>query len=126
LGSIKPNALEEIEISPGPVAYNSPVKTVTVTYDSFKGIIDIHWKKTESTYLMQITVPSATTARVIIPKHDRPYTNLKVHDLIIADFTSSDGHYFLISGINSLELQSDGSIFMRVQPGKYDFFASTV
>jgi len=45
IGGIKPNALEEIEISPAPVGPNSPVNRASVSYNSIKGLISVNWKK---------------------------------------------------------------------------------
>jgi len=123
IGGIKPNALEEIEISPSPVGRDSPINEATVSYDSLKGTISVHWEKTEQTYTMQISVPSATTARIIIPKHERPYRTLKIDELVI-DLIDSERPEPTISGIEGIKQQADGSIVMRAQPGSYHFEAA--
>jgi len=72
---------------------------------------------------MNVGIPSTTLARVILPKHDHPYSTLRINGLPVADFRTG---YFSNQnlGIDSLRLQEDGSIEMRVQPGEYSFLAS--
>jgi alpha-L-rhamnosidase len=45
VAGIKPNGLEEIEISPAPVGPDSPVNRTTARYNSIKGIIAVDWEK---------------------------------------------------------------------------------
>jgi alpha-L-rhamnosidase len=123
IGGIKPNALEEIEISPAPVGPNSPVNRASVSYNSIKGLISVNWKKTSNSFGMDVVVPSTTTARVIIPHHESPYSNLKVDGETIADFTS-EPLFFSAPGVQPIRLRDDGSIELSIQPGKYSFFAS--
>jgi len=72
---------------------------------------------------MDVVVPSTTTARVIIPHHESPYSNLKVDGETIADFTS-EPLFFSAPGVQPIRLRDDGSIELSIQPGKYSFFAS--
>jgi len=124
VGGIKPNGLQEIEISPAPVGRKSPVTSASVSYDSFKGKITVDWEKTETSFGMKVIVPSATTGRVVVPKHESPYTLLSSNDLVIADFTREQPVYFEHPGVDSINLLDDGSIELKVQPGKYNLFAS--
>jgi len=124
IGGIKPNGLDEIELSPAPVGPGSPVTQATVSYDSIKGLIGVDWTKEEKFYGMQVMIPSTTTARVIIPHHDSPYTRLVVNGALVADFSSIERQLYPFKGIDDLVLRSDGCIELKVQPGKYSFLAS--
>jgi len=125
IGGIKPNALEDIEISPAPVGPNSPVNSATVSYNSMKGLISVNWIKSSKSFGMDVVIPSASTARVIVPPHESPYANLKVGGEIIADFTGSKPLFFgSIPGVQPIRLRDDGSIELNVQPGEYSFEAS--
>jgi len=122
IGGIKPNGLDHIEIAPAPVGPDSPVNSANVKYDSMKGDISVNWKKTKSSFLMHVTVPSSTTARVVVPKHETPYTHLLLNGVKIANFVDSE--FTSAPGIDNIHLLENGSIEMKVQPGKYSFFAS--
>jgi len=124
VGGIKPNGLQEIEISPAPVGRKSPVTSASVYYDSFKGKIAVDWIKTETSFGMNVVVPSATTGRVVVPKHESPYTLLSSNDEVIADFTGEQPVYFEHPGVDRINVLEDGSIELKVQPGKYNLFAS--
>jgi len=125
IGGIKPNGLENIEISPAPVGPNSPVNRATVSYYSMKGPIAVNWEKKSTSFGLDVMIPSTTTARVIIPHHESPYSSLKVDGELIADFTSGpEPLYFSSSRVKSVGLKDDGSIELNVRPGKYSFFAS--
>jgi alpha-L-rhamnosidase len=125
IGGIKPNALEEIEISPAPVGANSPVNSATVSYNSMKGLISVNWTKTLKSFGMNVVIPSATTARVIVPHHESPYANLKVGGEMMVDFTEpSEMFEGSIPGVRFIRLREDGSIELNVQPGEYSLDAS--
>jgi len=124
IGGIKPNGLEEIELSPSPVGPNSPVTSANVTYLSNKGLIAVNWMKTSESLVMDVVVPSATKARVIIPHHESPYSELKVGETTIADFSGNECVFFTSAGVQPVRVLENGSIELSVQPGKYSFFAS--
>jgi alpha-L-rhamnosidase len=121
VGGIKPNALKEIEISPSPVGPDSPVTSAKVSYDSIKGVISVNWKKTPSSYSMDVVVPSASIGRIVIPKHESSYTLLLMDGVKLADF--SEAEVTLQNGINSLRVMDDGSIELKVEPGSYSLLA---
>jgi len=125
IGGIKPNALEDLEISPSPVGPDSPVNKATVTYNSVKGVIGVNWQKTKQSFAMDVIIPSATTARVILPKHEYFYKILTINGKTVADFTGEKSRYFISSskGVDDIKFLPDGSVQMNVQPGKYSFFA---
>jgi hypothetical protein len=74
---------------------------------------------------MDVVVPSTTTARVVIPHHELPYSLLRVNGKTIADFISESEPVFYTSpGVQPIRLRDDGSIELSVQPGQYSFFAT--
>jgi alpha-L-rhamnosidase len=123
IAGIKPNALEEIEISPAPVGPNSPVNSVQATYDSLKGVIGVNWKKTADSFFMDVSVPSGTKGRVVIPHHESPYSVLLRDGQELAQFKGQELQVSQSEGINSFRLYEDGSIELKVQPGFYRFKA---
>jgi len=104
---------------------DSPITTARASYDSIKGVISVNWRKSYKSYVMNVGIPSTTLARVIVPKHDYPYSTLQINGHPIADWRT--GYYSPQTqslGIDALKLRDDGSIEMSVQPGEYSFLAT--
>jgi len=71
---------------------------------------------------MNVIVPSSTTAHVIIPPHEDPYNSLICDGSTVADFVMDFTE--VKSGIDHIELLENGSIELKLQPGKYKFIAT--
>jgi len=126
VAGIKPNGLKVIEVSPGPVGPNSEVTEVKASYDTIKGLVSSHWRKTKEAYELHVLIPHHALGRIVVPHHDSKYTAL-YHDgsLLFEVDNHQVGESVSINnkGIQEITALEDGSIELNVLSGYYHLHA---
>lgn len=107
IAGIKPTkvAYKEIEIAPIP---GGPLTSASATYNSPYGLISSGWKLENDQFLLEVTIPSNTTATVIVPGNTQK--DLTVNGQNISECEA-------IKGIETIEQ----SFILNVEPGTYSF-----
>jgi alpha-L-rhamnosidase len=107
IAGIKPTmvAYKEIEIAPVP---GGPLTSASAAYDSPYGLISSRWKLENDRFLLEVTIPSNTTATVIVPGDTQK--DLTVNGQNIGDSEA----------IKEMEKTAQ-SFILTVAPGTYSF-----
>jgi len=100
---------------------------VKASYDSMKGPVSSHWKKTRDSYFMNVVIPHNALGKIIIPRHDTKYTSLYHRDgtllLDISNHQVGETVSLMYNGIRDISTREDGSIELNVQSGSFGLHA---
>ena len=94
--------------TPGSNAQHEPIHWVNASYDSIQGSIVSRWKLIDDRFLMDVGIPTNTTATVYVPAQR-------------ADRISLDGGPLSQSKLVRVLSEQDGRVALEVPSGKYRF-----
>lgn len=129
VAGINPNSLDIVIISPYPVRNPSTsLKSVRATHQTIKGVIEVYWKITDKSYILEGKIPSNTKGKVIVPFLNSRYEQIVFNGFHVVDLEDLiEGNKIQINEkqiiVSSIELLNDGALEMMCVSGSFQIEA---